>query len=48
MDERLGVLAYGAQWTRDGLTCKSERAGVTCTNRKGHGFRLSRARQELF
>lgn len=31
-----------------GIPCKSEEAGVTCTNRSGHGFFLSKQRQRLF
>lgn len=42
------VLPYGSVWTSFGLTCSSERTGVTCHNEKGHGFYLSRARQHVF
>ena len=35
------VLAYGHVWTRDGVTCRSRRSGLTCTNRVGHGFLLT-------
>lgn len=48
MDNTLPQLPYGASWQRHGFTCKSEQAGMTCTNPKGHGFELSRARQRLF
>jgi hypothetical protein len=43
------VLAYGRS-TRLGrrITCTSRRSGLTCRNRDGHGFFLSRARIRLF
>ena len=44
----LRVLAYGRSWTRAGITCDSRRSGVTCRNRQGHGFFLSKARQRVF
>ena len=47
-DPRLQVLAYGRTWTRDGIRCTSRRTGLTCTNRKGRGFFLSRERWRLF
>ncbi len=42
------VLDYGRQITHAGVTCTSEKTGMTCVNRDGHGFSLSRARQRLF
>lgn len=42
------VLAYGEALARGGLSCLSEKQGLTCRNGKGRGFRLSRAEQELF
>jgi hypothetical protein len=42
------VLGYGGTLEKGGLTCRSEKAGLTCANRAGHGFFLSRARQEVF
>lgn len=48
IDERLPVLSYGAMWRAQGFTCKSETTGVTCANRFGRGFRLSRSSQQLF
>jgi len=36
------VLAYGTSWSRDGFSCVSRSAGLTCTNQRGHGFFLSR------
>ena len=42
------TLPYGQSFARGGLTCLSERSGLTCRNRAGHGFSLSRARQKVF
>ena len=42
------VLAYGATWRRNGLSCGSTREGLTCLNRNRHGFFLSRARWRVF
>lgn len=42
------VLDYGHSVGVGGIVCTSERSGLTCTNRDGHGFSLSRARQQLF
>lgn len=42
------VLPYGRSVSHVGFTCTSERSGVTCVNRRGHGFTLSRARQAVF
>jgi Family of unknown function (DUF6636) len=36
------VLAYGRSWARDGYRCTSRAVGLTCTNKRGHGFFLSR------
>lgn len=36
------VLAYGQTWRRGGFTCASAVTGVTCHNRAGHGFFISR------
>jgi hypothetical protein len=43
-----GVLEYGSNMKRYDVTCVSETSGMTCTNADGHGFFLSKARQELF
>jgi len=42
------VLGYGSSWRGDGITCASRRAGLTCTNRSGHGFFMSRAASYRF
>lgn len=36
------ILAHGQSWSRGPFTCQSAEAGLTCTNRDGHGFMLSR------
>ena len=47
-DDRLQTLPYGSAWRQGGFNCVSERDGLTCKNRFGHGFRLSRFSQQLF
>lgn len=43
------VLAYGRTWRgRNGLRCTSAETGLTCRNREGHGFFLSRGRWRSF
>jgi hypothetical protein len=43
------VLAYGKSMKLGPrITCTSRRSGLTCRNRDGHGFFLSRARVRLF
>ncbi len=41
-------LGYGASATLGDFTCLSEKSGMTCTNADGHGFSISKARQNLF
>ena len=41
-------LAYGRSWTWHGIRCSSQRAGLRCRNRSGHGFFLSRKTQHIF
>ena len=48
MDPGAPVLAYGRTWSRGGFTSVSRMTGLTCTNRSGHGFFLSRDRSRLF
>ncbi|MGZ8695623.1 MAG: DUF6636 domain-containing protein [Gaiellaceae bacterium] len=47
-DPRAPVLAYGSTWTLAGLSCTSKQTGLTCRNRDGHGFFLSRASWRVF
>lgn len=42
------VLAYGTTWSGGGLRCTSEAVGLTCRNRDGHGFFLSRENWRAF
>ena len=42
------VLVYGTSWSGGGIGCTSAVAGLTCRNRSGHGFFLSRARWRAF
>lgn len=43
------ILRYGRSIrVNAGITCTSRRAGLTCRNRAGHGFFLSRERIRLF
>ncbi|WP_299774935.1 DUF6636 domain-containing protein [uncultured Tateyamaria sp.] len=39
---------YGVTATFGGITCTSERTGLTCRNEDGHGFFLSRRSQQVF
>lgn len=36
------TLAYGSSWRRGAFTCMSQRTGVTCRARSGHGLFVSR------
>lgn len=39
---------YGVTGEFGGFTCESSRKGLMCRNLDGHGFFLSRARQDVF
>ncbi len=41
-------LGYGASATLGEFRCSSEPTGMTCTNRHGHGFAITKAAQKLF
>ena len=41
-------LGYGASATLGEFTCTSQKTGMTCTNARGHGFSIARARQTVF
>ncbi|MDO5647677.1 MAG: hypothetical protein Q4G20_07055 [Paracoccus sp. (in: a-proteobacteria)] len=41
------MVSYGRIVVHHNLSCAVRETGVTCTNDKGQGFRLSRARQQL-
>jgi Family of unknown function (DUF6636) len=43
-DPKAPVLKYGSIWKRGPFTCVSLLIGLSCTNRTGHGFFLSKER----
>ncbi len=42
------VIAYGTTWRRSGFVCRSRATGLTCKNRSGHGWFLSRQHSYRF
>jgi hypothetical protein len=42
------VLSYGSTWRNNDFRCDSAVKGLTCRNRSGHGFFLSRAHSHRF
>lgn len=42
------TLPYGKTWRSGPFTCRSRITGLTCTNRSGHGFFLSRQSYRVF
>jgi hypothetical protein len=42
------VLGYGASWSDGGMRCTSAVTGLTCRNKSGHGFFLSRENWRAF
>ncbi|NJM29312.1 MAG: hypothetical protein HC855_03580 [Rhizobiales bacterium] len=42
------TLPYDTTWERGGIRCSSMQTGMTCRNAAGHGFFLSRAKQDVF
>ena len=48
VESKAGVLGYGRTWAGGGISCASATTGLTCKNRVGHGFFLSRERWRLF
>jgi hypothetical protein len=47
-DPENDVLIYGEAVSLGGLSCVSAKTGMTCTNAEGHGFTVSKSKQELF
>jgi hypothetical protein len=47
-DDTGQTLAYGASFQSGGITCTSSEKGLECRNGDGHGFFLSKGKQELF
>ena len=43
-DRKAPVLKYGSVWKRGPFTCVSLLIGLSCANRTGHGFFLSKQR----
>ncbi|HEU0303878.1 MAG TPA: DUF6636 domain-containing protein [Gaiellaceae bacterium] len=43
-DPKAPVVAYGTVWKRGPFTCLSSWIGLSCANRAGHGFFLSKQR----
>jgi hypothetical protein len=41
-------LPYGELWITNHFVCSSEKTGLTCKNKRNHGFTLSRTAQKLF
>jgi hypothetical protein len=48
VDPGNSVLAYGDTWSEGGIACTSRPTGLRCVNRRGHGFNLTRQRQDIF
>jgi hypothetical protein len=48
VEAKARVLGYGGTWSGGGISCTSRATGLTCKNRVGHGFFLSRERWRLF
>lgn len=47
-DKRNPVLNYGSSISQSGITCASEKDGMSCENEQGHGFTLSRKNQKAY
>jgi hypothetical protein len=45
---RYVTLGYGRTWSNGAYICRSRLAGLTCTNRSGHGLFLSRVSYRTF
>jgi hypothetical protein len=48
VEAKATVLRYGKTWADGGISCTSATNGLTCRNRAGHGFFLSRERWRSF
>lgn len=42
------LLDYDQEISIVGITCVSQKSGMTCTNALGHGFTIAKAKQTLF
>jgi hypothetical protein len=47
-EREASVLGYGKSWSGGGLRCTSAADGLTCRNKSGHGFFLSRENWRAF
>ena len=47
-DPAAEVLDYGSTLSHSGITCTSEKSGMTCQNAAGHGFSVARKMQTVF
>ena len=47
-DPKAPVLAYGRRVRLGPFSCVSRRTGLTCRNRRDHGFVISRQRRQTF
>jgi hypothetical protein len=48
IDSTYSILSYGQTWRRQGFTCVSQPNGLTCKNQHGHGWTLSKNKQQIF
>jgi len=48
VESKARVLAYGRTWSAGGISCSSRTIGLTCRNRSGRGFFLSRQSWRTF
>jgi hypothetical protein len=46
--EGIVVLGYGQVWDPGPIACTSRRAGMRCETSEGHGFFISRERQDVY
>lgn len=42
------TLGYDDALIFAGFACRSEKTGMSCTNERGHGFEISKAKQRVF
>jgi hypothetical protein len=47
-DHKATIVPYGENFAYGLFTCASTEKGLSCTNNDGHGFLLSKEKQELF
>lgn len=42
------VIEYGHSWSKNGFKCQSDEVGIECHNHLGHGYFISRNKQQVF